>query len=444
MLHNQVAEYIDRGKLLSLNDKVLVALSGGADSVALLRLLLQLGYCCEAAHCNFHLRGEESCRDEEFVKMLCRTCDVPLHIVHFETKEYAQEHHLSIEMAARVLRYSWFEQLRKEGSFDVIAIAHHRDDSVETFLLNLIRGTGINGLCGIRARNGFIVRPLLEVGRDDILSYLGSLGQDFVTDSTNMQDEYMRNKIRLNILPMMESINPSVKESIAATASRLEEAAHIYNKVMDEGRQRVLDEQGISIERLLDESAPKSLLFELISPLGFNASQTDEIFRSLDGQPGKQFFSAGWRILKDRTYLLLQRLDEVSKTDDLPKELPDKGELIYYKEKSIYVTKEVYTPDFRIPKERNVACLDTRKLTFPLTIRHWKAGDSFIPFGMKGKKLVSDYLTDRKFSRKAKEETYVVCSGEKIAWLVGERSDDRFRVDDKTEEVVILSVDSAY
>ncbi|MBO5874013.1 MAG: tRNA lysidine(34) synthetase TilS, partial [Rikenellaceae bacterium] len=201
MFKQRVQRFIDEKALLTPSDKVLVALSGGADSVALIRVLLSLGYTCECAHCNFHLRGEESDRDETFVRHLCQKLNVKLHITHFDTNEFAKEQHLSIEMAARKLRYDWFEELRKQNDASAIAVAHHRDDSVETFMLNLIRGTGINGLKGIAARNGHIIRPLLKESRESVIDYLNGIGQDFITDSTNLQDEYMRNKIRLNILP---------------------------------------------------------------------------------------------------------------------------------------------------------------------------------------------------------------------------------------------------
>ena len=203
MFHWNIQKYIEEKQLFTLHDKVLVALSGGADSVALLRVLLVLGYHCEAAHCNFHLRGEESDRDERFVNELCKGLGVTLHVTHFDTVAYASRHHVSIEMAAREMRYDWFEQLRKERGMAVIAVAHHRDDSVETFLLNLVRGTGIQGLKGIAPKNGAIVRPLLDVGRTDILAFLASIGQDYVMDSTNQRDEFTRNKLRLNVLPLL-------------------------------------------------------------------------------------------------------------------------------------------------------------------------------------------------------------------------------------------------
>lgn len=418
-----VAGFIEKENLFARKDKILVALSGGADSVALLRVLLQLGYVCEAAHCNFHLRGEESMRDEAFVRTLCEQCSVPLHTVDFDTTDYAASHHLSIEMAARKLRYDWFEEIRLKTEAAVVAVAHHRDDSVETLLLNLIRGTGINGLKGIRPKYGYIVRPLLSVSRDEITDYLNALGQAYVTDSTNLQDEYTRNKIRLNLLPLMETINPSAKESIFDTANRLSEVANIYNKVMEEGRERVVHPQGISIEALLREPSPSSLLFELLYPLGFNSGQVEDVYSSLHGQPGRCFYSNEWCVVKDRDYLLLQKNDE---------SLNDEPEL--------QMERLVYTKDFVIPKAKEVACLDADKVTAPLTLRKWQKGDRFVPFGMKGKKNVSDYLTDRKYSVLDKEKMYVLCSGEDIVWLVGERTDNRFRVDAGTKNILLIHI----
>lgn len=420
-LKDAVAGFIEKENLLAGNEKILVALSGGADSVALLRVLLQLGYACEAAHCNFHLRGEESVRDENFVRALCSQSSVILHTIDFDTAGYAASHHLSIEMAARELRYNWFEEIRLKTGASVIAVAHHRDDSVETLLLNLIRGTGINGLKGIRPKNGAIVRPLLSVSRDEITDYLSAIGQDYVTDSTNLQDEYTRNKIRLNLLPLMETINPSAKESIFDTANRLAEAANMYNKVIEEGRRRVMHPQGILIEALMQEPSPVSLLFELLYPLGFNSGQVEDVYNSLQGQAGKRFHSNEWCVVKDREYLLLQ-----------------KNEVSPMSEPELLMEQCVYSRDFVIPKTKDTACLDADKLKAPLTLRKWRVGDRFVPFGMKGKKNVSDYLTDKKYSVFDKEKVYVLCSGEDIVWLVGERMDNRFRVDDDTKNILLV------
>lgn len=245
MIEQQVIRYIEKEQLFSQNSKILVALSGGADSVALLRILHSLAYDCEAAHCNFHLRGKESDRDEMFVHRLCQQYNIPLHTVDFNTTRYAEEKRISIEMAARELRYEWFEKKRMECHADKIAVAHHQDDSIETMLLNLIRGTGITGLLGIRPINGYIVRPLLCVSREEIICYLQSIGQEYVTDSTNLEDEYTRNKIRLHLLPLMQEINPAIKNSLTTTSNHLNEVATLYNKGISEAKNRVITPEGI-------------------------------------------------------------------------------------------------------------------------------------------------------------------------------------------------------
>lgn len=424
MIKQRIVQYIDKEKLFTQKDKILVALSGGADSVALLRLLLSSEYVCEAAHCNFHLRGEESDRDEAFVQDLCNRLQVPLHTIHFDTTQYASDKHISIEMAARELRYQWFSELKEQCKASVIAVAHHQDDSVETMLLNLIRGTGINGLLGIRPRNGDIVRPLLCISRKEITDYLHYIKQDYVTDSTNLQDEYTRNKIRLNLLPLMAEINPSVKESLIATSHYLNEAAAIYNRGIAEGRERVVTDNGICIEKLLKEAAPKALLFEILHPLGFNSAQVEDVFISLTGQPGKQFKSKEWRVIKDRELLLVVKEKQENPTKP-PFEL---------------LTEEMdYTAGFDIPREKEKVCFDADKLKGELTLRRWQPGDTFIPFGMKGRKRISDYLTDRKFSLAEKEQQWVLCCGEEIVWLIGERTDNRFRIDETTRRVIVIS-----
>lgn len=424
MFKRDVEKFIDQKSLFERRDKVLVALSGGADSVALLRVLHALGYQCECAHCNFHLRGEESNRDEAFVQQLCQKFDIPLHVTHFDTTDYAHTKRISIEMAARELRYQWFETLRQSIGAKVIAVAHHRDDSVETFLLNLIRGTGINGLKGIAPKNGYVVRPLLQESRENILDYLQHLNQEYVTDSTNLQDEYMRNKIRLNLLPLMQELNPSISESIAATADRLADAALIYNKEREMAIQRVMKgERVISISALLDETAPSSLLFELLHPYGFNSSQIKDIYQSLFGQSGRRFHSSQWEVLRDRDSLILHSFSG-EETDHVPPTLT-------------YETIDI-TPDFIIPRDKHIACLDADKVTLPLTVRKWQAGDKFTPLGMKGKKNVSDYLTDRKFTLFQKEHQYVACQGDKIVWLIGERIDNAYRIDADSKRALIV------
>ena len=318
-------------------------------------------------------------------------------------------------MAARELRYEWFETLRRQREASVIATAHHKDDSVETVLLNLIRGTGINGLLGIRPRNGNIVRPLLCLSREEIIAYLQYIDQDYVTDSTNLLDEYTRNKIRLNLLPLMKEINPSVKESIIRTTNYLNDAATLYNQSIGEARKRILTPEGIRIEALLQEPVPEAILFEVLHPLGFNTTQIDNIRQTLDGQPGKIFLGKGWRVIKDRDLLLIEE-DTTAEESQPPFRL---------------VMEEYdYTSEFIIPKDKNTACFDADKINKTWEIRKWKPGDVFIPFGMTGKKHVSDYLTDKKFSLSEKEKQWILCFGEQIAWLIGERTDNRFKVNE--------------
>lgn len=424
MLVKKVKEFIEKEDLFSKQDKILVALSGGADSVALTRILITLGYHCEAAHCNFELRGEESDRDEDFVRNFCRSLNIKCHSIHFETRRYAAQQSISIEMAARELRYNWFSKICEESDCQVVAVAHHKDDSVETMLLNLIRGTGINGLLGIRPKNGNVVRPLLCASRQEVVAYLHRMNQTYVTDSTNLEDEYTRNKIRLNLLPLMEEINPSVKDGLVKTSSYLNDVSKVYQQAIKESIDRIFitPEKEISIEKLMNEPAPQALLFEVLSPLGFNSTQVEEVYGSLNGQPGKRFISSQWQVVKDRELLLIEKVKTAN----------DKPQIIF---EEVLLTKE-----FVIPKDKNTACFDANKFKGVISIRKWEKGDYFIPFGMKGKKLVSDFMTDSKFSLLKKEQQWVLSCNDQIAWLIGERTDNRFRIDDSTQKVIIAKL----
>ena len=423
MLKRKIERYINEKELFGRDDRLIVALSGGADSVALLRVLLSLGYDCVAAHCNFHLRGEESDRDEAFVRTFCTEVSVPLEVVHFHTADYARNNGLSIEMAARELRYAWFDEIRQKHRAAYIAVAHHKDDSVETFLLNLSRGTGINGLKGIMPKNGFIVRPLLEVGLEDILEYLHRLNQDYVTDSTNLENVYTRNKIRLDIIPLFKQINPSFCDSVSETASRLADVAAIYRHAMAASLERVMvAPDTVSIEKLMNEVAPQAVLFEWLSPLGFNSSQIKDIERSLKSTSGKMFYANEWTLLRDRNSLLLKKKDS---DDDNVK---------------LSVRRLKADSGFVVPKRNDIAYIDADKLCGELKLRKWQSGDKFVPFGMKGFKKVRDYLRDRKLSLFEKEKVMVVTSGEEIVWLVGERTDNRFRIDATTVNVLEIKV----
>lgn len=400
---------------MSEGAKVLVAISGGADSVALLIVLKRLGYDCEALHCNFHLRGEESLRDEMFVRDLCKKEGVKLTVVNFDTAAYAAQKGISIEMAAREQRYEAFESHRKECGATAIAVAHHRNDSAETMLLNLVRGTGLKGLHGIQPKNGYVVRPLLCVERKEIVEYLEWRGAGYVTDSTNLESEFTRNRIRLQIIPLLQEINPSIIESLAATAERLGEAEKVYAKGIEEGIARVKNGNIINIAALEREPSPQSLLHEILRPIGFNSSQVNDILQSMDGDSGRTFTCKNWQVVKDRTALIITAKEDCS----INTELPCNGTVETAHGRLLCTTAEF---SGTIEREKEIATIDCDKVQMPLTLRNREEGDRFTPFGMRGSKLVSDYLTDSKKSLIDKQRQLVVTDATgKIVWLVGER-----------------------
>lgn len=436
MILSQVQQFIDANKLFDKKSRIIVGLSGGADSVALFDILVSLEYECTSAHCNFHLRGEESNRDEAFVRNLCQNYNLPLHTVDFDTEQYASDNSISIEMAARELRYKWFEELRIELKADYIAIAHHQDDSVETVLLNLIRGTGIKGLTGISPKNEHIVRPLLSITRNDIIKYLSDKKLDFVEDCTNQEDIYTRNKIRLNIIPLLESINPSVKESIRKTSENLQQVETIYNSYIADKQVLVVSDNKINIPKLLECIEPKAILFETLSKYGFNSASVNQIFNSLEGLSGKQFFSEEYQVIKDRDYLF------ISKKNDYRKEeftINESDTLLSHPISLKIETLELNT-NFKIERSPNIFYADYDKLSFPLKLRHWKQGDWFIPFGMRGRKKISDYFSDNKFHLIEKEHCWLLCSQDNIIWIVGHRSDDRYKITSNTQKLLKISI----
>ncbi len=437
----QIQEYIKHHKLFSKQSKVLIGLSGGPDSMVLIHALVQLGYNCIAAHCNFHLRGDDSNKDAAFVSKWCKENDIPLFVIEFDTNEYAATNKISIEMAARELRYNWFEKLREEQNAHVIGIAHHKDDSVETILINLIRGTGIKGLTGIPIVNKHIVRPLLAVSRSQIMEYLAVNKVPYVTDHTNEEEMYTRNILRLKVLPIFEKINPSVKNSILTTANNLKEAEKIYDGYISNAIDTVLNDNLIDIEKLKQTYSPQSVLFEMLSPMGFTSSVIEDIANNLDSIPGKMYHAENFRLLKDREYLVIsdKRLD---KTEDKGREY-----LIYTDttEKNLPLNLtfkiEEYTPQFKIQRNKAVLHCDIKKLIFPLTLRKWREGDWFVPFGMEGRKKLSDFFSDNKFTLFQKEETWVLLSQNNIVWIVNHRADNRFRITDTTKTVYTICLD---
>ena len=433
MFQAKVERFIQRHGLLTGKRLVLVGLSGGADSVALLGVLVRLGYPCRALHCNFHLRGDESDRDEVFARQFADSLGVPFVKVDFDTRGYAAIHQESIEMAARSLRYRWFEEQRQAFNAEAIAVAHHRDDSVETLLMNLLRGSGIRGLGGIRPRNGQVVRPLLAVSRAEIEEWLQTQGWDYVTDSSNLSDAYTRNFIRLRVLPLLEQLNPAARETIARSAAHLSAAEPLYAYTVEEARKTVyITADSLSIEALMRYPSPETLLYEWLRPLGFSRIVVGELFESLTGLSGKQFYSATHQVLKDRDRLYIAPLQEPSAWQ--PIEIPvATGELTQPLRLSFQLMKR--TSDFQLERASDTAYFDAEKLPGRLTLRLPQKGDWFVPFGMRGRKKLSDFFADQKMNRWEKLRQPLLCAGESIVWVVGRRTDDRFRVGEETKMI---------
>ena len=433
MFQTKVERFIQRHGLLTGKRLVLVGLSGGADSVALLGVLVRLGYPCRALHCNFHLRGAESDRDEAFARQFADSLGVPFLKVDFDTRGYAAIHQESIEMAARSLRYRWFEEQRQAFNAEAIAVAHHRDDSVETLLMNLLRGSGIRGLGGIRPRNGQVVRPLLAVSRAEIEEWLQTQGWDYVTDSSNLSDAYTRNFIRLRVLPLLEQLNPAARETIARSAAHLSAAEQLYAYTVEEARKAVfITADSLSIEALMRYPSPETLLYEWLRPLGFSRIVVGELFESLTGLSGKQFYSATHQVLKDRDRLYIAPLQEPSAWQ--PIEIPvATGELTQPLHLSFQLMER--TSDFQLERASDAAYFDAEKLPGRLTLRLPQKGDWFVPFGMRGRKKLSDFFADQKMNRWEKLRQPLLCAGESIVWVVGRRADDRFRVGEETKMI---------
>jgi tRNA(Ile)-lysidine synthase len=426
----KVGKYIEEHGLLDYpSSKIIVGLSGGADSVVLLYILRQLGYQCVAAHCNFHLRGEESQRDEKSAGDFAASFNIPFFKQDFDTESVAQEKGISIEMAARDLRYEWFEQLRKEENAATIAVAHHRDDSVETMLLNLIRGTGIKGLTGIKPKNGTVIRPLLCLSKKEILLFATEKKLPYILDSSNLQDEYTRNKIRLSVLPLLRSINPSIETSLLRTMENLNEVEKIYDYFIEESEANVFNpEKGtIDIAGLQTLPSPESVLFELLKKYGFGRDCIQDIARVPQRQSGKEFHSPEYTLLKDRKQFFL-----------LPREQKSEKNVYWIDRQDLIF--EDFHKNFEIIKDKNFAYFDADKLQFPLQVRKWEKGDKFIPFGMNGFQKLSDYFNNHKFSKPEKENTRLLCSGNDIIWIIGHRTDDRYKVNQETKKVCILKL----
>ena len=395
----------------------------------LAELLHRGGYRFEIAHCNFHLRGEESNRDEQFVRRMAERYGVPCHVAQFDTDAYASEKKISTEMAARELRYEWFEQVRQERGLDLIAVAHHRDDAIETFFINLLRGAGLSGLCGMKAENGKVVRPMLHISREEIDQFIAEEKLEYVDDCTNATDLYLRNRIRHQLIPLMRELNSSFDTTMEQNLHNLSDANEIFIKTLDNIKNEVITERPDGIDEIavsdVEQFNPQStILFELLRPYGFNSDTVTEILAGLNGESGRQFLSQSHRLVKDRKTLQIIPLNNTDREPDIDISEPFKRETLI----TLKTGKET------------ILC-DAEKLKRPLSLRKWRDGDRFYPFGMKGSRLVSDFFSDMKLSLIEKERQWLLCDADgNIVWVVGHRANGRFAVTGETEEVVRIKI----
>lgn len=434
----QFKSYLDEQGISSFGNGIILAVSGGIDSVVMAHLFHMSGYNCAIAHCNFQLRGSDSDADEAFVSSLASYLEMPMFVKRFNVEERMKEKGISVQMAARELRYDWFEELIKENSYEYLATAHNKNDSVETFFLNLSRGTGIRGLTGIPAKKGHILRPLLFASRKEILAFSRQHSIEFREDASNLETKYRRNKIRHDVIPVMEQVNPGFIETMWDNMSRLGEIHDIFLHAVEQTRKGLfLNEMGhigIEIEQLKLLSPLSTWLYELFSPYGFTRSQCEGIEKIMDAEPGRRSISTTHQLFKDRDKLILVELVQ-SAFERYYLDSPEKhSSLPFPMDIEVLERSELE----KIPDDQNIACLDCDEILFPLTIRHWQHGDYFFPLGMDQSKKLSDFFVDNKIPVPEKQQTWILASGKKIVWIMGHRIDHRFRITEKTTKILIL------
>ena len=423
-----------------LKHRILCTVSGGMDSVAMLRVLVELGFDCSIAHCNFKLRGEESDGDEVFVNSLAEKFNIPIYTISFNTAEYADNNNISIQMAARELRYEWFEKIRKQHSIDYIAVAHHADDAVETVLINIVRGTGISGLTGIPILSGKIFRPLMHTSRESIAEYCQLNKMKYRNDSSNEQTKYSRNLIRHKVIPILEQINPAFKQTMQDNIKHFEASERLLNQKAAQLAEKYVKQSEtqivIDLSEITEEILAQDVFFEMIRNLDFNASEASEIIRLFHSQAGKMLTFTNCRVLKDRNTIIIEKNVKKNET-----EYSIEYGTRFISEPIVLHLEYLNQNKFQnISNKPNIASIDISVLNFPLYLRRWKKGDRFMPLGMKNFKKLSDFFRDIKLSEFDKENIWLLCSDEDIVWIVGHRIDERFKIQANTKEVLHIRI----
>ncbi len=453
---DQFQAYINRYNLLAEGDKVILALSGGIDSMVLADLLMKAKVEFVAAHCNFHLRGHESDGDDWFVRKFAEKRGIQCFVKHFETEKYAAKYGISIEMAARDLRYAWFEQLRQQLGYDKIAVAHHADDQAETFFINLLRGAGLRGLKGMQPQNGIIIRPLLWASREQIRKYAVENHIVWREDHTNVESVYLRNRIRNQLLPVFDELQPEARQGLYKSLKHLASENELYRVLLNEKLEQIVEQDG-DVQRLpysklvktkvpepavpeaprrvegpTDSSFSFQLLFEWLRDYGFNTDQCRFIYEAIGTGIGKQYCSSTHRVVVGRDDLQLFEIKE-NTDEEIQIEI---GEEEILSPVHLRFSRFEKNDDYVIDKSSEVAQLDYDKLRFPLTLRHWRHGDRFHPLGVKGSKLLSDFFVDQKFTEWQKQNVWLLVSADgDILWVAGQRLDDRFKVTSETKSI---------
>lgn len=418
--------------------RFLLTVSGGIDSVVMAEFFFAAGIEFDFAHCNFNLRGEESDGDQAFVEKLALRMNVRCYVNRFDTLEYAEKNGISVQMAARELRYAWFEEIREKNGYDYIVTGHNRNDMVETVLINFARGCGIRGLSGMRARHGLIIRPLLFASRADIRRFADTHSLSWREDSSNAGIKYIRNRIRHVLIPEFEAINPAFMQNATDTIARLGQTEQLLNLALAQIKKSVWielpDKFLIDIEKLTAYPAVETLLFELLREYGCTSLLVRSIMSSLDSTPGKRFITRTHSITRDRSHFIITRNSE-----PVDAEIRIDADTVFVTHPVHLTINKIKThPAYTIPAENRYAVLDLDQLVFPLTLRRWRAGDHFHPLGMKGTKKISDFLIDNKVPLPDKQHVWVIESGGHIVWVVNHRIDDHYRITAGTSNVLLI------